>query len=88
MKANGKLRTKFRQLLAQKEISENKRYSVAEIARQTGLTRAAVYPWMSEEITGANFETIEKLCEFLACEPGDLLDYTPLDEGQAIAELA
>lgn len=79
-----KLRTRFRELLAQKEQRENKRYSIAEIARQTSLTRAAIYPWLEGSVTGANFDTIEALCEFLECEPGELLDYTPLAEGQAI----
>lgn len=84
MAEDPKLQTRFRELLARKEQRENKRYSVAEIARQTDLTRAAIYPWLNGTVTGANFDTIEALCEFLECETGELLDYSPLVEGQTI----
>lgn len=41
--------------------------------------RGDVVFWVQQVI---GFETIESICEFLECEPGDLLDYTPLVEGQ------
>ena len=76
------LRVRFRELLAQKESRENVRYSVSEIGRQLGMTRAAVYPWLNGDVSGVKFDNLEAICEFLECRPGDLLDYTPLDGGR------
>jgi putative transcriptional regulator len=31
----------------------------------------------SGKVKGVRFDTLERICEFLECQPGDLLEYVP-----------
>ncbi|MAM08960.1 MAG: Cro/Cl family transcriptional regulator, partial [Rhizobiaceae bacterium] len=35
----------------------------------------------SGKVKGVRFETLEKICEALDCQPGDILEYQPEDTG-------
>lgn len=76
----------FRRLLAEKEIRENKRYSIKEVAEGAGLSRAGVYPWLDGTVRSVRLDTLEAICRFLECQPGDLL--TLSDGEQVEAESA
>lgn len=49
----------------------------AEVARKTGINNNTLSSLYREELSGIRFETLEKLCEFLGCSVGDLLEYVP-----------
>lgn len=75
----------FRRLLAEKEVRENTRYSVADVARQTGLSRQGAYAWLDGRIRTVRLETLEAICRFLECQPGDLLSLS-LSNGKHVEE--
>ena len=48
-----------------------------ELALRIGITEQNLSLLKSGKVRGVRFETLEKLCEALDCQPGDLLEYRP-----------
>ncbi len=48
-----------------------------ELAEYVGITEANMSLLKQGKVKGVRFETLEKICEFLACQPGDILVYRP-----------
>ena len=46
-----------------------------ELAESIGITEANLSLLKSGKVKGVRFETLEKICEALQCQPGDLLEY-------------
>ena len=44
-----------------------------ELAAYVGITETNLSLLKSGRVKGIRFETLEKICEFLDCQPGDLL---------------
>jgi putative transcriptional regulator len=52
-----------------------------ELAEQIGITEVNVSLLKSGHVKGVRFETLAKICEVLDCQPSDLLEYRPEDQG-------
>lgn len=50
-----------------------------ELAEHIGITEANLSLLKQGKVKGVRFETIEKICIFLDCQPGDLLVYRASD---------
>jgi putative transcriptional regulator len=48
-----------------------------ELAERVGLTEQNISLLKSGKVRGMRFETLQRICEVLACQPGDLLEYRP-----------
>lgn len=46
-----------------------------ELAERIGITEQNVSLLKSGKVRGLRFETLEKICEVLECQPGDLLEF-------------
>lgn len=46
-----------------------------ELAAAIGITEQQVSLLKSGKVKGVRFETLEKICAYLECQPGDLLRY-------------
>jgi putative transcriptional regulator len=46
-----------------------------ELAERIGITEQNVSLLKSGKVKGVRFETLEKICEVLQCQPGDILEY-------------
>jgi putative transcriptional regulator len=53
-----------------------------ELAEYVGITEPNISLFKTGRVKGLRFGTLEKMCEFLECQPGDLLEYRP-DAGPA-----
>ena len=51
-----------------------------DLAAQVGITEQNLSLLKSGKVRGVRFDTLQKICEVLHCQPGDLLAYTPPDE--------
>lgn len=47
---------------------------IADVARETGLSRATVTQFYKETVQNVNLNALEKLCELFDCRIGDLLE--------------
>jgi len=43
------------------------------LAKQTGISHTTLWRLKKAKALGINFDTLEKLCEVLECQPGDVL---------------
>ena len=48
-----------------------------ELAEAIDITEANLSLLKSGKVKGVRFATLEKICEILDCQPGDLLEYKP-----------
>ncbi|WP_404934232.1 helix-turn-helix domain-containing protein [Nitratireductor sp. L15S-10] len=48
-----------------------------ELAEQIGITEQNVSLLKSGKVRGVRFETLERICRALDCQPGDILEYQP-----------
>lgn len=51
-----------------------------ELAQFVGITESNLSLLKSGHVRGVRFETLSRICEFLQCQPGDLLAWVPDDE--------
>lgn len=48
-----------------------------DLAQLIGIAEQNVSLLKSGKVKGVRFDTLEKICEALACQPGDILEYRP-----------
>ncbi len=48
-----------------------------ELAELVGITEQNISLLKSGKVKGVRFDTLEKICEALNCQPGDILEYRP-----------
>jgi putative transcriptional regulator len=53
-----------------------------DLAEHVGITEANMSLLKQGKVKGVRFDTLEKICAYLQCQPADLLVYTP-DAAQA-----
>ena len=46
------------------------------LAKRTGISHTTLWRLKKDKALGINFLTLEKLCEALDCQPGDVLSFT------------
>lgn len=51
-----------------------------ELAARVGITEQNISLLKSGKVKGVRFETLERICEALDCQPGDILSYTTPEE--------
>lgn len=56
-----------------------------ELAERIGITEQNVSLLKSGKVKGARFDTLERICQALDCQPGDLLEYRDDTAGSAPA---
>lgn len=58
-------------MLARRKVRSN------VLARAIGITDANLSLLKSGKVKGVKFETLDAICDFLDCQPGDILEYQP-----------
>lgn len=58
-----------------------------DLAERIGITEQNVSLLKSGKVKGVRFDTLEKICEVLQCQPGDILEYRPdLEDARAVGD--
>lgn len=52
-----------------------RKMSLTELAEKVGLTLANLSILKTGKAKAVRFSTLEKICEVLECQPGDILEY-------------
>ncbi|TGD94977.1 helix-turn-helix domain-containing protein [Methylobacterium nonmethylotrophicum] len=63
------IRVRLAVLLAERDMKSK------DLARQVGITEANLSLLKQGKVKGIRFETLERICRHLDCQPGDLLRY-------------
>ncbi len=56
-------------------IMAKRKISSQELAEKIGITKANLSILKTNKGKAIRFSTLEKICEVLECEPGDILEY-------------
>ena len=48
-----------------------------DLAAAVGITEQNISLLKSGRVKGVRFDTLERICSVLACQPGDILEFTP-----------
>ena len=64
---------KFAVLLATKGAREKRRIPLTEVQKETGIAWKTLQAWQNDQVTRFDAIVIEALCEYLNCEPGELI---------------
>ncbi len=54
-----------------------RKMSVTELSQKVGITMANISILKNSKAKAIRFSTLEKICEVLDCQPGDILEYRP-----------
>jgi putative transcriptional regulator len=67
-------------MMAQRKVRSN------VLARAIGITEANLSLLKSGKVKGLRFATLEAICRFLDCQPGDLIEYVPDEAREAFRQ--
>lgn len=70
----------FRILVAQKELREKRRIGIRTIMDETGVARSAAQRLLNNTIKEVPLDALARLCEWVPCNPGDILRLEPLPD--------
>ena len=54
-----------------------KRLKVADAVRETGISKTTLHKIYNDQSSRIDFDTIDKLCEYLDVKVGDIFEYVP-----------
>lgn len=59
-----------------------KRLKVADAVRETGISKTTLHKIYNDQSTRIDFDTIDKLCEYLDVKVGDIFEYVPNEKSE------
>jgi len=59
-----------------------RKMSVTELTQRVGLTMANVSLLKNGHVKAIRLSTLDKICEALSCQPGDVLEYVAGDDDE------
>ncbi len=77
------IKFRLKSLIEQKEIAENRRITYRDIAFEAGVSTNTLTQMANQKMKQIGLITIDKLCKYFDCTPGDILIYVP-DEDKDI----
>ncbi|MBK1866791.1 helix-turn-helix domain-containing protein [Aestuariivirga sp. YIM B02566] len=63
------IRVRLNVMLAERNVKSK------DLAEYVGITEANLSLLKQGKVKGVRFDTLERICQFLNCQPGDLLRY-------------
>lgn len=83
-----KITSRFKVLLAEKEMRDAKTISLRDVAHETGVSIYTVTGFANNTLKEVPVEALMKLCRYLGCTTGELLEYNPDDTRKPTREAA
>ena len=66
------------------EMLHERRMTLTELSERIGITLANLSILKTGKARAVRFSTLEAICGALQCQPGDLLEFSPTQEKQAL----
>ena len=67
-------------MMAKRKVRSN------ALARAVGITEANLSLLKSGKVKGIRFSTLEAICAYLDCQPGEILEYVPDEEAEGLQQ--
>lgn len=74
------IKNKLKILISEKEYREGRKLSYRTVAEEAGISLSVLTDYTSQRVKRFDAVTLEKLCQYFECQPGDLLEYSPDDD--------
>ncbi len=58
----------------------DRKISLNELAEKVGITNVNLSKLKTGKVSGIRFETLERICTALDCQPGDVMEFVPEDK--------
>ena len=71
------IRSQLKVVLAQREIAEERPFTIMDLAEETGVSRQALYNFANNVTTRYDVHVLNALCRVLEVQLSDLLIYIP-----------
>ena len=71
-----RIRSRFKVLLAEKELRERRSITLRDVANETGVSIYTVAGFANNTLKEYPADALVELCKYLECTTGDLLEYT------------
>lgn len=69
------IRVRLKVLLDEKAFTERRRITFNEVSAETGISRPTLTRIANTPGYNTNTDTVNALCKYFRCKPGDLLEY-------------
>jgi len=69
------IRVLLKQMLDDKSFAEKRRITMNEVSEVTGIARATLTRIANVPGYNTNTDTIDALCKYFDCQPGELIEY-------------
>ncbi len=79
-KNRGRVRSKFKQLLLQKQAERGEIITYRDVSAATGVPLGTLSRLTADQVERYGGDTLAALCEFFNCQVADLLEYEPPEE--------
>jgi len=66
------------------EMLHERRMTLTELSERIGITLANLSILKTGKARAVRFSTLEAICGALQCQPGDLLEFSPAQEKEAL----
>ncbi len=76
------IQCRLRELMATRSRQSRRRIIYKDVAVGTGLSRTTLHKLANDRAGRIATTTLDKLCWYFACQPGDLLVYVPDGDGR------
>jgi len=74
------IRVLLKQILDDKSFAEKRRITMNEVSEVTGIARATLTRIANVPGYNTNTDTIDALCKYFRCTPGELIEYHDTDD--------
>ena len=62
-------------------VMADRKISLKDLSERVGVSNVNLSKMKTGRISAVRFSTLEALCEALSCQPGDILEYDPNQQG-------
>lgn len=62
-------------------VMADRKMTLKELAEHVGISYVNLSKIKAGKVQGVRFSTLEDICRTLNCQPGDILEYVPDEEG-------
>lgn len=62
-------------------VMADRKMTLKELAEHVGISYVNLSKIKTGKVQGVRFSTLEDICRTMDCQPGDILEYVPDDEG-------
>lgn len=67
------IRSNLQVLHSLREAKEARKIPYREVSAKTGVAASTISALMNDKVTLFNADTLDRLCQFYECEPGDIV---------------